>query len=427
MPISRRSVSRLVVVPLAAAVVAVGVVLPSASAVVPAAQYSSTVVVRGELPSGFGQGRTNCDADPVLDFVEGPGTAPLGRGSLSVSASPGVGYARIDLPVYGVVAQQLGVRADHSVTSPASPNPLPDSGYGSIVIVVRTAPDVLTYVSVKGGAAQQGWQALDLWSGPITAVSIDQNTFTSTPLDVTAYGLFVATYPTAVVVGGYLGTSCLAEAVVAWDDVRVRVGGVETAYDLEPSVPAALTSAVSSTAVTYGGAASVTGAITRTGDASAVAGAEVELWRKTASAADFSYATTVTSSAGGGLAATVRPTAATQYRWQLPSASSFSGSASTARTVSVRAAVSLNRLSTSVAYPSPVVLWGTTRPSLAGTTVTLRRTGSSTALATATVRSDGTFAFSRKLSRGSYSFYVTVPATTSYLGATSSTLAVTVR
>jgi len=429
MRLSRRPVAALAVASLV--VTAATLAAATTASSVGVTVYSSEVVAQGQLPHNGWSTASNCQTDPpyaapAFDFVEGPGSAPAGRGSLEVATAGGGGIARVELPVFGLSALTLStITAAYDVV--AADDAFAGNDYASLLVTVQDPayPDAWTYVSVAGGAPGAGWQSLDLLtSGVKVAVRAKADGSEVVPTATTTWGQFRAFTAGAMVVGATLATTCRVPTTVAWDDITISAAGVSTTYDLEPAVASTLSSGVSASTATYGGSATVTGSLVRDSGGTPIAGAEVELWAKPSGAAAFALLTTATSTAGGSLSATVRPTKATQYRWQLPAESAYTGPASAARTVSVRAALSLNKAASSVAYPAPVVLFGAAKPLPAGTTVTLRR--GSTAIGTAALRSDGTFAFAKKLARGSYTFTVSVPAVAGYAAATSAKVSVTV-
>lgn len=408
----------------------VGLALVGSAPVAPAGAAVSPYVLEVESPGSLpdGWGATNVctpapggDDQQLLTFVEEASAGHTGRGALQVqnvpdSSEPG-GFSVVSLPASSSIIQLAGLSAAYQHVAGWAPAM-------QIALLDPARPDVRIRV-IAQGATDPGWTTLDLYSATDLVVLETDGSNATTQTSAVNFATYRATRTSYWVVAADLLVPCSVPTTVRWDDVRITLGSIQTHYDLEPSVPVTLTSAVSATAVAYGGAVSVTGSIARTADSSPVAGAQVELWRKPAGSADFAYAATATSGAGGALVASVRPTTATQYRWQVPS-SSYAGSASTARSVSVRAALTLNRVAASVTYPAPVVLFGAAKPLPAGTTVTLRRSGSSTALATASVRADGTFAFAKRLARGSYTFTVSVPAVAGYAAATSAKVSVTV-
>ncbi len=401
---------------------------PAAPASAVTSAYSSTVRTFGELPvNGWSTG-SNCTTSPTYAFTEGPGTAPAGIGSYTVTTTAGGGAARIELPLYGLrVGALSNVTAMHSVTSPAGE--FVTSGFGTVLLTMQdpATPDAWTYLSVAGGAAGAGWSLIDVLHSQVTVVTLDKITgAVVTPSATTTWGQFRASNPDVTVIGGSLLTTCVVAATVSWDDVVIAASGLETHYDLEPKPAVDVATTVSATAITYGSAATVAATVLHDSDAAPLAGAVVELWATPYGAASATRIATATTSAAGKASATVRPTARTTYQWRAVTEAFTTVDLGAAVAVSARPKLTINAVDATVTSSTPVYLHGVVRPTLMGSTVSLKRTGSTTILATATVRSDGSWAITRLLPKGTYGLYALVPATPGLLKGASPTLTVKV-
>jgi spore germination protein YaaH len=204
------------------------------------------------------------------------------------------------------------------------------------------------------------------------------------------------------------GIRGLAFWAVGYEDTRqwatLRSYAIQRSTKLAVSAPAALT---------YGTAATVSGKLTTTSGA-AVAGQKVVLqWRPTGSTTWRTVASGTTSSTG---TTSLRYTPGSNGYFRLYAYSSWSYLASASATVTtlVRWRVSASFYDATVSRGTTVRLTGRVAPIRAGTTIQRQRyiNGSWSTLATTTVRSDGTYAFSFTWNTaGTYTYRVVVPGT----------------
>ena len=155
----------------------------------------------------------------------------------------------------------------------------------------------------------------------------------------------------------------------------------------------------------------------------------MELYRRAFGAQGFTSTGVVRMTDADGRVAVVQsPVKRTEYQWRSPLTAVGSGippSGSVA--VSVRRLITANVHDRTIQRPTPAVISGLTTPVAPGATVTLRRVGSTTALASSTVRSDGTYSLVKTMPASTWTLYVTVAPHNGMAKGTSSQTSVAVR
>lgn len=227
-----------------------------------------------------------------------------------------------------------------------------------------------------------------------------------------------ATKAKMTLIGKY-GLRGLAFWAVGYEDTRqwssLRSYAIQKSTKLTVSAPAA---------VTYGTTATVSGTLTTTSGA-AVAGQKVSLqWRPSGTTTWRTVASGTTSSTGG-VSLGYAPASNGSFRLSAPSSWSYLSSASAPVTTLVRWRVSAAFSDATVSRGTTARLTGKVAPIRAGTTVQRQRyiNGAWTTLASTTVRSDGTYAFSFTWNTaGTYTYRVVVPSTSLNATGTSATV-----
>jgi len=187
-----------------------------------------------------------------------------------------------------------------------------------------------------------------------------------------------------------------------WDSLR--------SYAIQKSTKLAISAL---TAITYGTTATVSGKLTTTSGA-AVAGKKVNLQWRPAGTTTWRTVTSGTTSSTGTVSLRYAPGSNGSFRLAAPSSWSYLSSVSASVTTLVRWRVSASFSDATVARGTTVRLTGKVAPIRTGTTVQRQRyvNGSWTTVASTTVRSDGTYAFSfTPNTAGTYTYRVVVPGT----------------
>jgi hypothetical protein len=257
-----------------------------------------------------------------------------------------------------------------------------------------TAPQGV-HATAGDGSVTVSWTAPTSSGGaPITSYRVRLNG--GTPV------VKSASSTSAVIVGLTNGTSYTATVVAT------NAKGDSPAGSAAPVVPKYVvtgTIARSTSAVTYGGAVTVSGRFTRSGG-SALAGRTVRVYAKTYPATTYHVVATLTTSSTGSWATSQKPGRATTYY------ASFAGDAADGVRNTAGVAVAVRYVITRVApAPGTSVRAGTITfrakvgPVLTGAPGALlqrRSDGSVVTLATGTVASTGYLVLSRRLARGTY-------------------------
>jgi type VII secretion-associated serine protease mycosin len=169
----------------------------------------------------------------------------------------------------------------------------------------------------------------------------------------------------------------------------------------------------SSTALTSGGTVTLTGKLVRKDTGAGLAGVPVQLYGRYKGASSDTLIATVTSSTGGALRHTHKPTKGVTYKWVYRGSSTLTGSVSPLRTVTVATRVTGALSRTSLPLGGAVTLSGSVAPSHAGQTVYLQRHvgGSWKNVTSKRLSTSSGYSFSIKpTARGTYTYRVYKPA-----------------
>jgi subtilisin family serine protease len=203
----------------------------------------------------------------------------------------------------------------------------------------------------------------------------------------------------------------------------VRTGGGVSAW--APSVRltgSTLTSAVSTSKVTYGASTTVSGKLTRAGTTTALNGRSVRVQMRTRQAdgtwSSWSNVSSVTTNSSGNYSLTHKTPRNAQYRTVFTGSGTDLGSVSPNRSVSVAPKVTSSLSTTSMTLGKTAKLTGTVSPNLSGRTATLQRRRSDGTWANVTsqkLSSTSTYSFSIKpTKKGTFTYRVVVPAAAPY-------------
>ncbi|MEU8259299.1 S8 family serine peptidase [Micromonospora sp. NPDC048999] len=200
----------------------------------------------------------------------------------------------------------------------------------------------------------------------------------------------------------------------AW--VRDRSGK----YSSGPAVQLLGTGATitsNATALTYGGAVTVTGKLTRKDTGAGLAGQSVQLYGKYQGSSSYTLIATVTSGTSGALTYTHKPAKGVSYEWRYGGSPTYLGGVSSLRTVTVATLVTGKLSKTKFRLGGTVTLSGSVSPTHAGQTVYLQRlvNGSWKNITSKKLSSSSTYSFAIKpTSKGTFKYRVYKPADTDH-------------
>ncbi|HEX7744290.1 MAG TPA: S8 family serine peptidase [Micromonosporaceae bacterium] len=232
-------------------------------------------------------------------------------------------------------------------------------------------------------------------------------------------GVYAGTSSGATVSGLAAGTTYTFRV---W--VRDRSGKYSSTAPSVRLVGTRATISSNTTAVTYGGAVTVTGRLVRADTGAAIAGVPVQLYGRRKGTTSWMLLGAPSSSSSGYLTFSHKPSWSLDYLWVYRGSTVFMGTGSPLRAVGVRPVVTANLSRTSVALGGSVTLSGGVAPGHAGHRVYLQQFSSG---AWATVNSQllpstSTYAFAIKPGyRGTYYYRVYKPADPDHLAAISPT------
>jgi type VII secretion-associated serine protease mycosin len=289
-----------------------------------------------------------------------------------------------------------------------------------------TAPPAVTEVA---GSAPAVGQLRLTWTRPSVA---DLDVIEVRMTDTTTW----PTATTGTLVYRGTGTSL---TLTGLDPKRVRSLGV-WAVDRSGNRSARVTARLDGTLLTgarsrsklvHGEAVDVTAAVTSVATGKVVAGRTVELLERPAGTTAWKRVASAATAKDGTIVFTRKPTRTTAYRVRAVGTPTAMAAEVSAGTVSVAPRVTLQLSRTSVARNDSVAATGKVLPTmLAGETVELQRLrdGTWSTVQRTTVRTDGTYRFGSvpTSSRGTFSYRVRVPATTTHLVGTSPRITLTV-
>jgi len=161
-----------------------------------------------------------------------------------------------------------------------------------------------------------------------------------------------------------------------------------------------------------------------------LAGAPVKLLVKPWGAESYSVLKNLTTDSEGRSHTTVGPLRNTSYRWHFPGDGENLAASSPAKSVGVRARVTIALADATLRPGQTLVVTGKVTPAKPGFVATLWRktvTGKVKLASTTMVRADGTYRIAKALqTKGTYVLFVTVPAAKGNLAGTSPTRTATV-
>ncbi|HEX2357747.1 MAG TPA: S8 family serine peptidase, partial [Micromonosporaceae bacterium] len=285
---------------------------------------------------------------------------------------------------------------------------------------VDVAPPAVGNLKATGG---QGSATLS-WTVPaitdLDQVIVRMAAGTTPPSSPTAgTGVYAGTGPGVTVSGLAFGTTYTFRV---W--VRDRPGRYSGTAPSVLLVGTRATISGNTTAVTYGGAVTVTGRLVRADTGAAIAGAPVQLLARHKGTTNWLLLGTPTSSSTGYLTFSHTPSWSLDYVWVYRGSTVFMGTGSPGRAVGVRPVVSATLSRTSFALGGSATLSGSVAPGHAGHRVYLQRlaNGAWVTASSQLLPSTSTYAFTIKPgARGTFYYRVYKPADTDHLAALSAT------
>jgi serine protease len=176
--------------------------------------------------------------------------------------------------------------------------------------------------------------------------------------------------------------------------------------------------------VTYGGATTLHGRLTRSGDGAAVAGQKIHLYGRQKGTTAWRLAGSFTTNANGAASFTYQPSVGRDYQWAYNGSVDLVGSRSAIRAVTVRPVVTANVSRPSISLGNSVLVYGSVAPNHPGQYVFLQRLLPSgwSHVTTTRLTSQSTYMFGLEpTARGSYAYRVVRPADADHLLAISPT------
>lgn len=220
------------------------------------------------------------------------------------------------------------------------------------------------------------------------------------------------------------GTSVTVPYLPQGSTYSFRIWAQDRSGTLGPSssrtmVGTAPTMSATVTSLTYGGAVTLSGRLTRRDSGAAMVGVPVQLyWRKVGTTTWY-LLTTPTTSSTGTVSFVSRPGASLDYQWVYRGSGSFIGSSSPQARVGVRTVVTGAVSRTSLPLGSSFTISGSVAPTHAGQVVYLQRyagNGAWTNVASRTLSSTSAFSFAfRPGWRGTFTYRMYKPADVEHL------------
>lgn len=382
----------------------------------PAASADTTVTSTTGLPAGWSFTSTRTDgqtADSTYQHVEGPEGVPTGIGSLRLDHGPhtfkldlyagtGAAIAAPDLATYEVTYRSTtGVRVNLGFYTGA---------FEGAAVVYLPATDT--------------WSTVDLMAQPIHQLVDPKES--EAPGSPFTWAALLTAFPGATVSGLDLQVRTLRTVETTYvDTVRYGAAGDVTTVDLDTDPIPLITSSTAAVSLKAGASTPLSGRVKRpSGDP--IASLPVDLWTKVWGTGTWVKAQTVLTGADGAFSTTFTPTKQTYVQWRV-NQSGYAEATSATRRVDVTSRIWATPADTTVSRPDRVRIFGKVAPNLVGTTVTLRRLGSMSALATATIKADSTYGVSALLPRGTWTVYVTTQSGGGLLGGKSAGIKVVIR
>ena len=364
------------------------------------ASADTTIVSKTGLPAGWTFTSYRTDGKPgdsTYQHVEGPTGVPTGIGSLRMDHGPhtfkmtlnfttGASTAAAALTTYEVTYRSTAsLRVDLGFTAPTLD--------GSAQVVVDLPPSTT-------------WTTVDVLAQPIS-VTTDPH-FSPVLGSPFTWAALKTAFP-----GGSMGSGSIADwsinhsaTTTTWiDTVRFGAAGNVTTWDFDTDPIPVITSSTATVSLKAGASTPLSGRVKRP-SGEPIASLPVDLWTKVWGTGTWVKAQTVQTGADGAFTTTFTPVKQTYVQWRV-NQSGYAAATSATRRVDVTAKIWATPADTTVSRPDRVRIFGKVAPNLAGSTVTLRRVGSTTALATATIKADSTYGVSALLPRGTWTVYVT--------------------
>jgi hypothetical protein len=351
-------------------------------------------------------------SEATTRHIVGPGTPPLGTGSLAVSlgarSSADLTY---QLPS-DTAADLTALSAAVYGYAPASGGPMQIQL--SIYEPITDSPGSTYRLFDRLGQGSAAFGANNILADPNLVWFRDDSGGTETQLGTGSYSGFLANptviaHPATLDYLDFFFDNCgnTGPNEIAMDNLTLGVQHNNTTYDFEPPSPTTLTSHLPVRLVAgHRFAPSVTVAVPTI----TTSNFPVALWAKTGHTAYREVATTTTDSAGVATAPAQKPSVTTTYQWRFAADDTYAAGVSRPVTVKVAPRLTLFFVKRAVAAGRPVQASGTASLRHAGSAVTLWRTKhhKMIKLARGTERHGGFYSITKVLAPGDYRLFVTV-------------------
>jgi hypothetical protein len=368
--------------------------------VAPPASADTTVVSKTGLPAGWTFTSSRLDGKPgdsSYQHVEGPAGVPTGNGSLQLN--------------HGLHTFKMETHFTTGVVTPAADVTTYEITYRSttsfnVDIGFSAAGMDPTAVATVAIPASGSWTTVDLLAQPIDVLADPhQSPVQDSPF---TWAALKTAFPGGSMGSGTVEVWTQTTDTVWLDTVRFGTAGDVTTWDFDTDPIPVITSSTATVTLKAGASTPLSGRVERPSGAP-IASLPVDLWTKVWGTGTWVKAATATTGADGSFRTTFTPVRQTYVQWRVDEAG-YAAAVSATRRVDVTAKVWATPSDTTLSRGERVRIFGKVAPSLAGTSITLRRVGSSTALATAAVKADSTYGVSAALPRGTWTVYVTSPS-----------------
>ncbi|GAC1379590.1 MAG: hypothetical protein NVSMB48_03540 [Marmoricola sp.] len=397
----------------------VGLLVPAADAV------TSPVVSYKGLPSGWDGASINCSAmtegSPTVSHVTGPGTPPLGSGSLKISESNS--STILELPFLTSPALSSLTAFDAGVYEPATGGLTP-------TIDIGVTQGSTHYLLVAPGSGTGAWQTIDTTTATMGWVNAD----TDTAVGSGTLAQFETAYPGALL-GALLvvpGASCRTGSF-SLDAFHYNVNGTESTTDFEAPYADSFVNHTSSRSVLTGTPVTLSATLSSTAQPFST-GQTVQLWAKSATSSTYKLLKTLTTDpTTGAVSYRVGPSSSTSYQWRYPASNAGNNYApvnSSVTTIVTRQRVAITSKPTTTSYRGYATIKGRLTPAKSGVVVRLVREVSGRRIVVASARSTTGGYFTLKapmLARGTYTYVVTASAYTGEAAGQSASFRITTR
>lgn len=352
----------------------------------------------------------------TVDRAAGPGSAPLGTGSLRIN------QLQAGL-VSGVAFENRSLTAIASTGGQLKGWFRSGPGAASVRAALRvTLADDSTWIgeAVVRNLTVNTWQLADaravsfLWVEQGEGNGVENRTIAGFR---NAHG--------AGTVDGYLaagGCTAFSTSTVYVDNFRISKGNDTQVFNFEPRLSSSTSISASRSSITNG--SSLTLSTTLRHDARLLPGRKMYLLAKRAGDIGFSQVGSAVFTNSNGVARkTVSPTKNTTYQWYFGGDANYRPATSPLKFVGVRARVSLTLADSTLRPGQTLVATGRISPAKVDSVATLWRktsTGKVKLNSITLSETDGTFRITKVLSGGgTYKVFVTVPAAKGNLAGTS--------